>query len=124
VMEQGTRTPHKSVQGGGGGPLIRELEARHDLTEPGLQCRPGNVVTRWNDETKQWERVAIDPDWWYPLPSDDDTRRLAIQLCGHCPARERCLEVGKETARHYGPAGVWGGVWFGEAEGSRKRRAG
>lgn len=113
----GTRTPQKPVRGyDAGGPQIRELEdTRHDLADLGLQCRPGNQVQR------DGVQVPVDPEWWFPVPSDTATIALAVGLCRRCPARARCLEVGKETARHYGPAGIWGGVYFGS--GGNRRSA-
>lgn len=111
----------------GGAPMIRELEVKHDVADTGLQCRPGYIVERWNPDTEQNEQVPVNPDWWFPHNSDTTTRAFAQALCRRCPARERCFELGKETARHYGPAGVWGGVWFGSGDLSdreqRRRKA-
>jgi hypothetical protein len=118
----GTRVYAKPVGPHGDGhtgPQIRDGLTPADTlytADPGLQCRPGNAVVL------DGELVPVDPEWWYPAPSDQPTIKLAKRLCRRCPALLKCRAVGAVTARQYGGYGVWGGIFFGADEGSRKRR--
>jgi Transcription factor WhiB len=101
------------------GPKVRDGLDPADtdyVTDQGLQCRPGNVVVIAG------EQLAVNPDWWFPAPSDFKTIARAKSLCRRCPARHRCLDVGITTTRQYGGYGIWGGQMFEESESRRSRK--
>ena len=63
------------------------------------------------------------PDLWFPdLPQGRRTNatderikqetRTAIRMCGKCPIRDECLELGMMEENL--PYGIWGGVTAGE----------
>lgn len=55
----------------------------------------------------------IDPEIFYPQPTDGHGERLAKAICSHCPVLTACREyaLGYEGARGVDMVyGVWGGL--------------
>lgn len=55
-------------------------------------CRPGS---------------GINPDLFFPDPTDRDTRRRAAAICHTCPVEDDCLDAADHTGERYG---IWGGL--------------
>lgn len=46
------------------------------------------------------------PDWWFPLPGQDDERDTALRICRQCPVRQRCDDHANTVGERHG---IWGG---------------
>jgi WhiB family transcriptional regulator, redox-sensing transcriptional regulator len=56
-----------------------------------------------------WERAAcreVDPEWFFPLPLDHETREAALSVCDTCPVTRQCTELAEI---HQTSAGIFGG---------------
>lgn len=67
--------------------------------------------TRGYDRTEAWqERAAcreVDPELFFPHPSDEAGAAVAKAVCATCPVLDRCREEGLMNREPYG---VWGGL--------------
>lgn len=52
--------------------------------------------------------VGLEPEDWYPNPSDTLSREEAIAVCNRCPVKNECNEWADDNRIEYG---VWGGVF-------------
>lgn len=102
----GTRVGAPPVGGQREKKLLTEIDdpaATAYVTDPGLVCRPGNVVTI------DGAQVEVQPEWWFPYAGDAKAVDRAVQLCRRCPARQRCLALAEMSGEVFG---VWGGRLF------------
>ncbi|GAS92660.1 WhiB family transcriptional regulator [Mycolicibacterium brisbanense] len=59
-------------------------------------------MTHWRDQAACRD---MDPELFFPLPSDLAGREAAFQVCDRCPVRVECRAVAQRF-------GVWGGEYF------------
>jgi hypothetical protein len=53
------------------------------------------------------EAPGIDPDIWFPEPTNKRAIAQAVELCAACPVRAACLEYALDNNIGFG---VWGGL--------------
>lgn len=75
----------------------------------------GNAAAAWRDQAVC---SGVNPDIFFPDPSDDATAEIAKRICAGCPVREDCLE---HAIAFNEREGVWGG--YNEQERRSLRRA-
>jgi WhiB family redox-sensing transcriptional regulator len=47
-----------------------------------------------------------DPETWFPLPLDHETRAAAVSICGTCPVTRQCGELAE---MHRSSSGIFAG---------------
>lgn len=52
--------------------------------------------------------IDVDPEVWFPHPTDSDTRARAQSICAMCPIKTECAAFGTDNKLD----GVWGGVFL------------
>lgn len=62
--------------------------------------------------------AGADPDLFFPLPGDDDTKAKAI--CQACPIRSECYTLAAQRGERWG---IWGGVNFDVTPARREAQA-
>lgn len=98
-------------------PLMRACDrcgkqrvVRYDRRNFCEECRSYGLrpIPNWM-EYGACRNPAHNPDWWWPDNSDPetDTTRLALNICGHCPVRDLCLDFAIHNTER---AGIWGGL--------------
>jgi hypothetical protein len=121
----GTRTfwrpTGNNIPGGMAGPpensrvayrTVPDPSATAYVVDPGLVCRPGNVVQI------NGAPVEVQPEWWFPATSDTKAINRAVSLCQQCPAQTKCLILAMTIREE---AGVWGGRMFERPTKGRRR---
>jgi len=71
---------------------------------------------------RTWRDLAacdgIDPDLFFPHPTDDDEAAKALEVCAICPVRKQCLA---EALTHNIQTGIWGGATEADRRAIRRR---
>jgi WhiB family redox-sensing transcriptional regulator len=60
---------------------------------------------------------SLDPEWWFD--NDEQSRKLAIQICNQCPLRIAC---GTWALTNKVSDGIWGGLTEAQRKNLRKKR--
>ena len=63
---------------------------------------------------------GVDPETFFPDPTDTIRIKIAKELCGSCPqtTKNECLQFAIENKIHYG---IWGGLTEHERKNVRRR---
>ena len=70
--------------------------------------RPAPSTSRWQDEAACAPGSGVDPDLFFPMPSETDKIRDAIATCNDCPVWSECRQSGIDGGVYL--IGIWGGL--------------